>query len=32
VILHDRTLCQARIPKCGECALNELCHAKDKTA
>ncbi len=30
VILHGRALCVARNPKCGECALNSLCYAKDK--
>jgi len=32
LILHGRALCTARNPKCGECALNDLCYAKDKTA
>jgi endonuclease-3 len=32
LILHGRALCQARNPKCGECALNSICFAKDKTA
>jgi endonuclease III len=32
VILHGRALCIARTPKCGECAINPLCYAKDKTA
>ena len=32
VILHGRTLCQARNPKCADCTLNSLCYAKDKTA
>ncbi|HXS94086.1 MAG TPA: endonuclease III [Candidatus Limnocylindrales bacterium] len=32
IILHGRALCQARNPKCGECELNPLCYAKDKTA
>ena len=32
LILHGRALCVARNPKCAECALNELCYAKDKTA
>lgn len=32
LILHGRALCQARNPKCGECDLNSLCYAKDKTA
>ncbi|HEV3197119.1 MAG TPA: endonuclease III [Bryobacteraceae bacterium] len=31
VILHGRALCQARNPKCAECALNSLCYATDKT-
>lgn len=31
VILHGRALCVARNPKCAECALNNLCYAKDKT-
>jgi endonuclease-3 len=32
VILHGRALCQARKPKCGECGLDSVCYAKDKTA
>jgi endonuclease-3 len=32
IILHGRALCQARNPKCPECALNSICYAKDKTA
>jgi endonuclease-3 len=32
MILHGRALCQARKPKCAECALNPLCYAEDKTA
>ena len=32
LILHGRALCQARTPKCAECALNDVCYAKDKTA
>jgi endonuclease-3 len=32
VILHGRALCQARNPKCVECALNSICYARDKTA
>jgi len=32
IILHGRALCVARKPRCGECALNLLCYAKDKTA
>ena len=31
IILHGRSLCTARSPKCGECPLNDLCYAKDKT-
>jgi endonuclease III len=31
LILHGRALCVARGPKCGECGLNSLCYAKDKT-
>ena len=32
VILHGRSLCVARHPKCAECAISPLCYAKDKTA
>jgi endonuclease-3 len=32
IILHGRSLCVARKPKCAECKLNSLCYAKDKTA
>ena len=32
IILHGRALCVARNPKCGECKLNPLCYAPDKTA
>jgi endonuclease-3 len=32
IILHGRALCTARAPKCAQCALNDLCYAKDKTA
>jgi endonuclease-3 len=32
VILHGRALCQARKPKCGECGMEPICYAKDKTA
>ncbi len=32
LILHGRALCQARSPKCAECALGDACYAKDKTA
>jgi endonuclease III len=31
MILHGRALCVARTPKCGECDLNDLCYAKDKS-
>jgi endonuclease-3 len=31
LILHGRALCVARAPKCGECGLNSLCYAKDKS-
>jgi endonuclease-3 len=31
MILHGRALCQARKPKCGECGLNSICYAKDKS-
>jgi endonuclease-3 len=31
IILHGRALCVARVPKCAECGLQELCYAKDKT-
>jgi endonuclease-3 len=32
IILHGRSLCVARKPKCAECKLNSLCYSKDKTA
>jgi endonuclease-3 len=32
IIHHGRAICQARSPKCAECALYDLCYAKDKTA
>jgi len=32
IIHHGRNLCNARKPVCGECPLNDLCYAKDKTA
>lgn len=32
LILHGRSLCTARNPKCAECPLNDVCYAKDKTA
>ena len=31
LILHGRSLCVARNPKCAECPLNSVCYAKDKT-
>ena len=31
MILHGRTLCVARSPKCAECGIERLCYAKDKT-
>jgi endonuclease-3 len=31
IIHHGRALCQARKPRCGECRLDRLCYAKDKT-
>jgi endonuclease-3 len=31
VIWHGRKLCIARKPKCAECALENTCHAADKT-
>jgi len=31
VIWHGRKLCLARKPKCAECALENVCHAGDKT-
>lgn len=31
VIWHGRKLCYARKPKCIDCALENLCHAEDKT-
>ena len=30
LIHHGRQLCVARNPRCGECAINPLCYAKDK--
>jgi len=32
IIHHGRARCQARKPRCAECALDRLCYAKDKTA
>jgi len=31
IIHHGQALCVASKPKCGECALDPLCYAKDKT-
>ncbi len=31
VIWHGRKLCIARKPKCSECAIENICHAGDKT-
>ncbi|MGH9521146.1 MAG: endonuclease III [Terriglobales bacterium] len=31
VIWHGRKLCVARMPKCAECPLENICHAADKT-
>ena len=31
VIWHGRKLCFARSPKCVDCALENICHAEDKT-
>ena len=31
VIWHGRKLCVARAPKCVDCALENICHAADKT-
>lgn len=31
LIYHGRTLCFARNPNCGECKLDPVCYAKDKT-
>jgi endonuclease-3 len=32
VILHGRSLCPARKPKCAACPISVLCYSKDKTA
>ncbi|HXP85866.1 MAG TPA: endonuclease III [Bryobacteraceae bacterium] len=32
IIHHGRALCMARSPRCAECAMADLCYAKDKTA
>lgn len=31
IIHHGRALCQARKPLCGQCRLDPICYAKDKT-
>lgn len=31
LILHGRSLCVARKPRCADCLLDPLCYAKDKT-
>jgi len=31
IIWHGRRLCIARKPKCADCALENICHAADKT-
>ncbi|MGB8886813.1 MAG: endonuclease III [Candidatus Korobacteraceae bacterium] len=31
IIFHGRAICIARRPKCGDCPLENLCHAADKT-
>lgn len=31
IIWHGRKLCMARSPKCVDCALENICHAGDKT-
>jgi endonuclease-3 len=31
IIHHGRSLCVARKPKCGECPLDSMCYAKDKS-
>jgi len=31
IIWHGRKICFARKPKCAECALENICHAGDKT-
>jgi endonuclease-3 len=31
IIWHGRKLCMARSPKCVDCALENICHAADKT-
>ena len=31
IIHHGRQLCVARVPKCADCPLENICHAADKT-
>lgn len=31
LIWHGRRLCAARLPKCADCPLENICHAADKT-
>lgn len=31
LILHGRYVCQARKPRCGECAVSSTCHFSEKT-
>ena len=31
LILHGRYVCTARKPRCGACAIEDLCEFKDKT-
>jgi endonuclease-3 len=31
VIWHGRKLCAARLPRCADCPLENICHAADKT-
>jgi len=31
IILHGRSVCVARNPRCAECQLNDVCYAADKT-
>jgi endonuclease-3 len=31
LILHGRYVCVARVPKCGQCVINDLCEYPAKT-
>jgi endonuclease-3 len=31
IIHHGRAVCVARKPRCGQCSLEDLCYAPDKT-